>query len=160
MVNSHTTSITPAQHATRHSVGGADPLVDPLLLHHTQHEAGNTDALEGIAVAGSGVAVFDGTTASNAWVDLDLSSVVGSRSALVFLRVKPVGGTLYLGAKPHAGDGAPTDGGSACGTTFARVENGESSMLITQTDSSGHIDTRSHNVVVTYRVYVVAYIEL
>lgn len=43
MVESTTTSITPATHAVRHSVGGDDPLIAPLLGHHTQHEVGGAD---------------------------------------------------------------------------------------------------------------------
>ena len=43
MVNSQVTSITPATHADRHSVGGADPLIAPLLPHHAQHETGGSD---------------------------------------------------------------------------------------------------------------------
>lgn len=43
MVKSQTVSISPAQHASRHSVGGSDPLVDPLFLHATRHQVGGAD---------------------------------------------------------------------------------------------------------------------
>ena len=45
MVKSNTTSITPAQHAARHSVGGADPLVDPILTsaHKASHYPTGSD---------------------------------------------------------------------------------------------------------------------
>lgn len=45
MVKSETTSITPATHAARHAVGGADPLVNPLLLHASRHTPGNPDTV-------------------------------------------------------------------------------------------------------------------
>ena len=45
MVNSQVTSITPAIHADRHSVGGADPLVNPLLLHAARHGKGGGDVI-------------------------------------------------------------------------------------------------------------------
>ena len=45
MVQSSSISITPSEHAARHSHGGADPLVAPLLPHHTQHEIGGTDEI-------------------------------------------------------------------------------------------------------------------
>jgi hypothetical protein len=49
MVNSSTTSITPATHAARHSIGGADPLVDPLLLHAARHDIGGVDEIPNLA---------------------------------------------------------------------------------------------------------------
>jgi hypothetical protein len=49
MVVSQTTSITPSEHADRHSVGGADPLVNPLLLHASRHEAGGADPITALS---------------------------------------------------------------------------------------------------------------
>ena len=48
MVDSQVTAITPATHASRHSVGGDDPLVTPVLIdpHHTTHETGGSDVVE------------------------------------------------------------------------------------------------------------------
>ena len=43
MVQSQVTSITPAQHAARHVIGGADPLIDPLFLHASRHASGGAD---------------------------------------------------------------------------------------------------------------------
>jgi hypothetical protein len=45
MVKSQTTSITPAQHAANHVIGGTDPLIDPLFLHAARHEAGGADVI-------------------------------------------------------------------------------------------------------------------
>lgn len=47
MVKSTTTSITPAQHASNHSIGGTDPLALPLLVntHDTTHEGGGSDPI-------------------------------------------------------------------------------------------------------------------
>ena len=47
MVDSQVTSITPATHADRHSVGGADPLVSPIITtaHQTNHTWGGSDEL-------------------------------------------------------------------------------------------------------------------
>ena len=47
MVDSQVTAITPATHAERHSVGGADPLITPVLVdpHHTTHEIGGADEI-------------------------------------------------------------------------------------------------------------------
>jgi hypothetical protein len=62
MVKSQTTSITPAQHAARHVVGGADPLVAPLLPHHTEHEIGGADEIARSRYLGgvTGDRVWDG----------------------------------------------------------------------------------------------------
>jgi hypothetical protein len=46
MVESHVVSISPATHAARHVIGGADPLVDPLLLHASRHELGGADVVD------------------------------------------------------------------------------------------------------------------
>ena len=60
MVNSQTTSITPAQHAGRHVIGGADPLVDPLLLHASRHEIGGADAISsGYITSGTDIMIAD-----------------------------------------------------------------------------------------------------
>ena len=51
MVDSHVTAITPATHADRHSVGGADPLVNPLVLHASRHIKGGIDEVAGVGDA-------------------------------------------------------------------------------------------------------------
>lgn len=87
MVQSNTVSITPATHADRHSVGGEDPLVNPLLLHASRHEAGGDDEISVTSdlivsdtIAYSGAAPSSSTT-------LDLSSIVGAHRCICFCKV-------------------------------------------------------------------------
>ena len=73
MVDSQVTSITPATHADRHVIGGADPLIAPLLSHHAQHEAGGADQISGF-FQDKAIGILPALTA-NQWVtpvsDLD-----------------------------------------------------------------------------------------
>ena len=84
MVKSDTTSITPATHADRHSVGGVDPLVNPLLVHHTRHEGGGDDVIT--IVTEKNDVVFTGA-APGAWTDLDLSAYIPAGQHLVALGI-------------------------------------------------------------------------
>lgn len=47
MVESSSISITPAQHADNHQIGGSDPLTGTILVspHHAEHESGGSDVV-------------------------------------------------------------------------------------------------------------------
>ena len=85
MVNSSSISITPSQHAARHVVGGADPLIDPLLLHD-----------------GGEVVCRATAAAPNTWTDLDLSAIVGANLSYVDLIVRNnnAGSEIIIGVRP------------------------------------------------------------
>ena len=82
MVKSSTTSISPAEHAARHSAGAADALIEPILT-----------LPDSISPGASGITVFSGGSPTT-FTDLDLSAIIGSRECLVCLQVTE-GGTRY-----------------------------------------------------------------
>lgn len=98
MVSSNTTSITPAQHADRHVIGGADPLENPLLLHSSRHETGGDDEVTPISHASSheagGSDVVDVTNFGT------MSDVTGSRATDTTYR-NTTGKPMFVNVSGH-----------------------------------------------------------
>ena len=143
MVDSQVTSITPATHADRHSVGGADPLVNPLL------RIGSDGAVK--------TSVFNAAVA-NVWTDLDLSAVVGSARRTVLLY-------LLQAAAPIATDnirvrqkGETANQLTGCEGSASQIQTQQShgGYIITATDDSGIIQIRSA-VSKTFQIWVVSW---
>jgi hypothetical protein len=129
-------------------------------------DAIDTDVATAVAGAGflkySGVTVFNQAIAvANTWEDLDLSAVVGSRRALVFLQVYvgATGGSFYCKPKGY-GDTPPntlhntndwTGGGAVAltGTCY--------SYMTMATDSAGVIQIAASNTS-SYVIRVVVYV--
>jgi len=105
----------------------------------------------------SGSQVFSGS-APTSWTDLDLSSYVGSRRALVFLKVKNSGGFGQQYEFRMNGDtdnysyGADWPQCSAC-----TVASGECGTVWAETDASGVLEWKTNNGYST-TVWLLAYI--
>jgi len=101
MVESQVTSLTPATHADRHKTTGADPLVAPLLAHHTQHEAGGADEIAELPKAAS-LILLNGATINNTWTDIDISGEIGANVTFVMLEVHNLSANpSHFGFRPN-----------------------------------------------------------
>jgi len=134
-----------ASHAARHHSGGDDP-VDFLQLqnryHAARHEAGGDDEITVSNLAGiewKGVQIYSGVP--SAWQTLDLSSHVGSRRALVAIRINHPGTYTkdYMAVPADWTSYPPTDFEYHVGPYAARIDGGKQGALITWTDSYGRI---------------------
>ena len=82
MVKSSTTSITPAQHADRHRVGGGDPVTGNVDIDNLFWTEDNTEVYTG--------------SFSTAWTECDLSAIIGARVRLVHLEFTSDAGSIYV----------------------------------------------------------------
>ena len=157
MVDSQVTSITPATHADRHSVGGADPLVNPLLLHASRHELGGDDKI----TIGGGEDATDvvGGNLTNGWADLDLSGVVGVQQCFVVLRITNASGGTHSVAARRKGNTGDINIGFSHDAASAKIYDGDAGTIITTTDTSGVIQING-GAVWAAGVYVEAFIPI
>ena len=92
--------------------------------------------------------VFNGTTVSVTWTDLDLSATVGTESRVVLLKVYDsgaAGGQFFVRTNGDTGAYEATsasNGIGAAGTLLSTTAN-DSHTLIVKTDSSGVIEYRA-----------------
>ena len=96
------------------------------------------------------------TTMSCSWCTLDLSSIVGTNSAMVYLKLVRGGTGTQWAAKTY-GDGTVLNTGG--GMTAPPLENGQTAYVIVITDSSGRIsiydnDTQTAGTAVTVISYI------
>ena len=144
MVKSQTTSITPAQHAARHAIGGADPLVNPLLLHGSRHEIGGDDVFNGIVQDGSAVAVLTNTSSVGAYTDIDCSAVCGAAIHTLFLRIFGHANCYFAFRE----NGSAVDPYSADNAHFIGIDKTCYAMITT--DAAGIIEWQSNNNITVY----------
>lgn len=130
MVNSQTTSITPAHHADRHRHGGADPLTGDVRI----------DSISGSMISAD-VEIFASGAVPTAFADLDLSTWVGARECLVVLHLS-LGGTRYFTFIPKGDAEVPpsaTGGSSSRGGTDGSAVSATYEAIVCKTDASGII---------------------
>ena len=105
----------------------------------------NSQIIDKIILVSPAGYIVDGTqvyntTSPTTWTDLDLSSYVGTRRVVVFLRVN-AGGTLLLGFRENGISLSNyffnTD---QCGASFIQMYSGTGGYAIVQTDTSGIIE--------------------
>ena len=108
----------------------------------------------------SGATVFDGQlTDGSTWQDLDLSSIVGARSALVFLEILQSGGSgVDFKSKPKGYGGAysahPFTGASTCDFSAS----GQYGYAIVATDSAGVIQIAGGSTTPSLTIKLIAWI--
>jgi len=114
-----------SSHASRHQNGGADEL--------------SVGKLEGIGAPGA--QVFDGNAPTD-WTDLDLSSVVGARRALVFLKVKNNSTTdaRNYAFRPNGDSDDYYAAADFHSCSACRVTHGDCGTALVITDTSGIIE--------------------
>jgi hypothetical protein len=109
----------------------------------------------GATISFPGSQVFNGT-APNTWTDLNLSSYVGSNSALVFLRIRnnSVTTTSFMfrknGATQESDDNTPNRFG---------LEGYHEAYVVMVTDTAGIIEWASSNSGITATIWLEAYIK-
>lgn len=118
----------------------------------------NNKLAAGSCFVSDGTEVFDATS-STSYTDLDLSSYVGSNAALVYLKVKQTGTTVYNVYMRTNGD---TDSASEStidpyGCNSGRVRQDEFVNLVLVTDSNGIIEWRTSTAAATV-ITLVGYI--
>ena len=156
MVKSETTSITPATHAARHVVGGADPLINPLLLHAARHAPGGADPVPTYE-DGGGTQVLDLGSSGGAprgWTDIDCSAVCGAKYSLLFLLVRQdeAGGAVQGRFRPKGGADVIYNG-----VTAVSLNNTNHAYIVCATDQNGFIQYASV-AWATFKAWVVGYI--
>ena len=148
MVKSQTTSITPAQHAARHAVGGADPFI-----HAAQHQIGGGD--EHTACRYSGANVFN-AGAPAVYTALDLSGVIGANRALVYLHV--TAGDNYDYSFRTNGD---TVAGNTLGNCeFSNILSPGHAVFLVMTDAAGIIEWEGNSAVTNTVITLLGYMLL
>ena len=103
-----------------------------------------------------GTKVFDGNT-STSFTDLDLSSVVGVNSALVYLKIYNKSGFSISGVARKNGEALTVDR-DKYGVTDFQCDNGKASYFMVVTDSSGVIEILVGTNPRSVEIYVEAYI--
>ena len=133
------------------------------------HETDGTMKSAALTQAGKveadGSTVFNTTlTAANTFQDLDLSSVVGSNSAIVTLEIQS-GASQHYALKPKGFGGAyashsNTTSGNSLGMCYFVADNaGDYAYVTIMTDSSGVIQHGSSDNTTTFTVKVVGFIK-
>lgn len=111
----------------------------------------------------AGVELNNNLTVTTAWTDLDLSSIVGSNYALVFLRFYKPSGVFGSGmaVRPNGETKSSMAYGSgyANGPVFGEPVSGGVAYLICETDSSGVIETYCATNTTGVSVTVMGYIK-
>ena len=147
MVQSQVVSITPAQHADAHRIGGTDPLTGAV-------------GIDAIPMAYDGTVIHSGVLTSPAWTEIDLSAIVGARRALVVLLVQNnAAANVNLTFRPagHA-DIFVSDITKACGNQFIALTNvaDKAGIVTLYTSAAGKIEYQAaagYNVDITLTMY-------
>jgi len=116
----------------------------------------------------SGTKVWVNKALKTSWQVLDLSSWVGSRNALVFLKVVNYNAGLEIHVRSrgdterdytgYPGSGATEKGGGTSGASISSANN-QMAFLLTETDNSGFIELKvDENDGVLADIYLVGYI--
>ena len=125
MVQSQVVSITPAQHADAHRIGGTDPLTGAV-------------GIDGLGLTWDGTEVVP-TNLVGAWTDIDLSAIVGAKRTLVILRVNnDAAATMTVGFRPK-GDTDDMGSGTQGGAHFVKLSSvaDEAGIAICYTNAAG-----------------------
>jgi len=131
--------------------------------HAARHQAGGADELTVSKLAGigwKGVEIYSGVPSE--WQTLDLSSHVGSRRALVGIRITHPGTYTkdYLAVPADWTSYPATDFEYHVGPYAARIKGGGQGALITWTDSSGRIKVWTNSAESDDKWYLEWYIAL
>lgn len=110
----------------------------------------------------SGAQVFSGISPTT-WTNMDLSSYVGAKRALIFLKIK--GGTnsnaYYFRTKGDIEEVGYSEGyytGFGGGTTVTQITQDRISYLLVETDNSGIIDWKSYGAYASTNIWLEGYI--
>lgn len=111
-------------------------------------------------IKSSGSTVFNTTlTAANTFQDLDLSSIVGSNTALCFLEIYAGGGSSQvITTKPKGYGGAASSHQAAAGCANCTLSSTAYGYVIVATNSSGVIQIAAPNNSVTYTIKLIVYV--
>ena len=148
MVESQVVSVTPATHADQHRNGGSDPLTGDVRINKLS------------SPVYSGASVYSGAGSNTAWVDLDLSAIIGAKETLVILGFDQTVADTH-GALRTNGDvmdyyiGTVNDAGAGSGYfTTSGV-----TVLVTMSDAAGIVEWISAGVN-NIEIFLIAYLEV
>jgi len=134
-----------AAHHVRHESGGDDPIpINALGITGTLDIVGQKTYLRGNASASL---LHLSRITTTTWYGWDLSSIVGSRTAVVFIRVDNNTGSNHSYAiAPLSSDvWFPADFGWERGTASGQIDSADEGILIAYTNASGVVYLRAES---------------
>lgn len=107
----------------------------------------------------SGTSVFNGE-ALETYNDLDLSPIVGSNHALVFLKITPIGAANHYFVKTKGENGDPgLTYANAGGCALGDLPDGGCGYFLAETDAAGKLEWRCGSGEKTTQIWLMGYIK-